>query len=311
MNVKYRDYSLLVTAELCKAKGVDEDVFDVENIFPYGITVSDICLRRANVPIELLMWCYFNLPLTTPDKEMVLELAKIVDSTAFYDSYNINNCKRISESKFCKNSEDIQKSSHINNSKLVIESTEVMDSEIIYSSKNILASSNVHSGEDIKNSHYIIGSKGIENSKLTIRSEDVSNSYFVINTNKSSDIILSAGIYNSKNKILCLNISHSDEPMICNKIVSQLKFDNIKSFLIDELIKIKPRVLAGEGHEESFKNHVINTIPNINVDQTIFYGTFKNLDFWDKVVKALDLTEEDKILIYNFTFSPEIVLAKN
>ena len=66
MNVKYRDYSLLVTAELCKAKGVDEDVFDVENIFPYGMTISDmmgfVC-SSPNCPTFPQVTCDVGLPL--------------------------------------------------------------------------------------------------------------------------------------------------------------------------------------------------------------------------------------------------------
>lgn len=309
----YDNDSLLITAELCLERGIDKENFKIGSILLNGVTIDDIYTKKVpiNIPIELLMWTYFNLPLTNSDKKKVLELAKIVDSTAFYDSYNITNCKLISESKFCKNSQDIQNSSHINNSLSVIGSTEVENSQYICNSKDIVSSACVFFSEKVGGSNYIINSQNIYGSRLVINGKDIDNSYYVLNTERSSNLILCADIYNSKNKILCSMMNNNDDPMICNKVVSQIKFDNLRDFLIEELTKITPKITANRGTKESFKNHVINHTPALYVDKTIFFETFKNLDFWDKICRALDLTEEDKKLIYNFTLCPEVVLAKN
>lgn len=294
--------SVLITPKLCERLGAkDTWISFMKDHHPGGFTFDDVYTRKLrHLPYGFIHFMYNKLPMTSEDKAKYIELCKIVNSTGFYSCYDINGCRNIADSKFCLNSSSVFDSSHVELSDHIFKSKEITNSQKVFNSERVDKSTNVLNSWGIDECHDVVESSNVTASSNIAYCKAIISSHFLLECEDTITSFMSKGLKNCSDKIFCYDLSDDPNPRIFNRLVSKKRFNATYAMLLEFMQDIKMDfILPPEGEQG-----IIPALPQARPAISIFYNTFKRLPaFWSEIKDLLDVTDDDKELLYQITFA--------
>lgn len=283
--VQYRNDSLLITKELCQErKACKEGLIFLERYYPNGFTVDDIYNKRIkHIPMSFVTWGYHFLPLTESDKKKFFEYAQI-ENSGFFQSHHIKNCKRISYSDHCYDSEDINYSKDVSGSFYINHCVDIQDSFEVQRSTTVNNSTKIYSSIKVMSSNSVANSNTVSFSSGVFNSSDIHNCFMIDFSKECENCMFSKCLNDCKNKIFCSEMRDNDVPMIFDKEVSQRVFDRV----FKELSKLLNEYKIIMTNEKQ-----ISTCTSILPSLVIWEKTLNHHEFWEAVKDIVPFFEED------------------
>lgn len=286
----------LTTEQIIEGIFLNEEKEYLLRTYPKGMDLIEELKKNSFLPVSFLTWTLHHIEVTEEVKNHIKERLNIVNSRAYYDVHNIENCIRVTESAFCKNSQFIRGSMDIDNSRKVQFSNDISSSHFVEHSYEVSNSEEIIDSGNIKRSYLIKDSYHIQNSCSIYDSQEIEDSIHLIYSEKVRNSLLSIELNNVENKILCSKITDNNTPMIFNKEVSARIFERVyESMKLTVEEAIKQEVKKEKGILDSI--YFQKETPSLS----IFFNLLNIESLWLMLKTTLPFYDRD--LAYKLSYS--------
>lgn len=286
----------LTTKQITEGVFLNEEKEYLLRTYSKGMDLTKELKKNSFLPASFLTWALHHIEITEEVKNHIKERLNIVNSKAYYDVHNIENCIRVTESAFCKNSQFIKGSMDVDNSRKIQFSNDISSSHFVEHSYEVSDSEEIIDSGNIKRSYLIKDSYHIQNSCSIYDSQEIEDSVHLIYSNKVKNSLLSIELSNVENKILCSKIIDNDTPMIFNKEVSARIFERVyesMKLVVEETIKQEIRKEKGIIDSIYFQKET----PSLS----IFFNLLNIESLWLMLKTTLPFYDRD--LAYKLSYS--------